>query len=44
VEDRPELLNWKERRSPWFRRVLFYLMLVMIPVVVFGLLLYVARR
>jgi serine/threonine protein kinase len=44
VEDRPELRNWQERRSPWFRRVLFYLMLVMIPVVVFGLLLYVARR
>jgi len=44
VEDRPELKDWQERRSPWFRRVLFYLMLVMIPVVVFGLLLYVARR
>jgi Serine/threonine protein kinase len=44
VEDRDELRNWKERRSPWIRRILFYLMLAMIPVVVFGLLLYVARR
>jgi eukaryotic-like serine/threonine-protein kinase len=44
VEDREELTNWKERRSPWFRRILFYVMLAMIPVVVFGLLLYVARR
>jgi serine/threonine protein kinase len=44
VEDRPELRNWQERRSPWFRRILFYLMLVMIPVVVFGLLLYVSRH
>ena len=44
AEDRPELTNWQERRSPWFRKVLFYLMLVMIPVVVFGLLLYVSRR
>jgi serine/threonine-protein kinase len=44
IEDREELTNWKERRSPWFRRILFYVMLAMIPVVVFGLLLYVARR
>jgi serine/threonine protein kinase len=44
VEDRPELRDWKERRSPWGRRILFYVMLAMIPVVVFGLLLYVARH
>jgi serine/threonine protein kinase len=44
VEDRPELRDWQQRRSPWFRRILFYLMLVMIPVVVFGLLLYVSRH
>src|SRR5579872_4920926 len=37
VEDREELRNWKERRSPWIRRILFYVMLAMIPVVVFGL-------
>jgi Na+/melibiose symporter-like transporter len=37
-------VDWKERRSPWGRRILFYLMLAMIPVVVFGLLLYVARH
>jgi eukaryotic-like serine/threonine-protein kinase len=44
VEDRPELRDWQQRRSPWFRRILFYLMLVMIPMVVFGLLLYVSRH
>ncbi len=44
VAERPELRDWKRRRSPWTRRVLFYLMLVMIPVVIFVLLLYVARR
>lgn len=44
VSDRPELRDWKDRRSPWRRRVLFYLMLAAIPVVVFGLLLYVARH
>jgi len=44
VADRPELRNWKERRTPWVRRILFYIMLVMIPVVVFGLLLLFARH
>jgi serine/threonine protein kinase len=44
VEDRPELHNWKKRRSPWARRILMYVVLALIPVVIFGLLLYVARR
>jgi len=44
VAERPELRDWKERRSPWFRRVLFYLMLVMIPIIIFGLLLWVAKH
>jgi serine/threonine protein kinase len=44
VAERPELRDWKQRRSPWVRRVLFYLMLVMIPVVIFGLLLWVAKH
>jgi serine/threonine-protein kinase len=44
VEDRLELRDWKVRRSPLGRRILFYVMLAMIPVVVFGLLLYVARH
>ena len=44
ISDRPELRDWKHRRSPWQRRILFYLMLAAIPVVVFGLLLYVAHH
>ena len=44
VAERPELRDWKRRRTPWLRRLLFYAMLALIPVVVFGLLLYVARR
>lgn len=44
VAERPELRDWRRRRSPVLRRILFYLMLVMIPVVIFALLLYVARR
>jgi serine/threonine-protein kinase len=44
VADRPELRDWKRRRSPWPRRILFYLVLALIPVIIFGLLLYVARH
>ena len=44
VEDREELHNWQERKSPVLRRVAFYVMLALIPVVVFGLLLWVARH
>jgi serine/threonine-protein kinase len=44
VAERPEMREWKRRRTPWVRRILFYLMLAMIPVVVFGLLLLVARH
>jgi eukaryotic-like serine/threonine-protein kinase len=42
--DRLELHNWKHRRSPLHRKILFYAMLALIPVVVFGLLLYVAKH
>jgi serine/threonine protein kinase len=44
VADREELRNWKTRRSSWGRRALFYAMIALIPVVVFGLLLYIAKR
>jgi len=44
VEDRPELHDWKRQRSPWARRILMYVGLALIPVVVLGLLLYVARH
>ena len=44
VAERPELRDWKKRRTPWARKILFYLMLALIPVVVFGLLLWVARH
>ena len=44
VADRPELRDWKTRRSPWTRRILFYVAMGLIPIVVFGLLLYVARH
>jgi len=44
VADRLELRDWKQRRTPWARRVLFYAMLALIPVVIFGLLLLVAKH
>ncbi len=44
VAERPELRNWQRRRKPWVRQVLFYVGLALIPLVVFGLLLYVAKH
>jgi serine/threonine protein kinase len=44
VADRAEIKNWKQRRSPVARRILFYIMLALIPVVVFGLMLLIAGR
>jgi serine/threonine-protein kinase len=43
ISDRPELRDWKRRRSPWPRKIAFYIMLALIPVVIFALLLFVAR-
>ena len=44
VAERPELRNWRKRRSPWGRQILFYIFLALIPVVIFGLLLYIAMQ
>jgi serine/threonine-protein kinase len=44
VADRAELRDWKHRRTPWVRRALFYAAMAMIPIVIFGLLIFVARH
>jgi serine/threonine-protein kinase len=45
VADRLELREWKRRRKePWLKKILFYVAMALIPVVIFGLLLLVARR
>ncbi len=44
VAERVELRDWKKRRTPWLRRILFYVMLALIPVVIFGAMLYFVRR
>ena len=43
VADRAEMKNWKQRRSPVARQILFYIMLALIPVVVFALMLFISR-
>jgi serine/threonine protein kinase len=44
VTERLEEADWEKRQSPVRRRVLFYVLLALLPVVVLVLLLYVARR
>lgn len=44
VGERLELRDWKTRRTPWPKKILFYVALALIPVVIFGLLLYVAKH
>jgi serine/threonine-protein kinase len=44
VADRPELRDWKQRRTPWLKKILYYVLLALIPIVIFGLLLLVARH
>ncbi len=44
VSDRTELTDWRKRRSPVHKTILTYLMVALIPIVVFALLLYVAKK
>jgi serine/threonine-protein kinase len=44
VADRSELRDWKKRRASSLPKVLFYVALAAIPVAIFVLLLYLARR
>ncbi len=39
-----ELTNWKKRRDPWARRAAFYAAMALIPIVVLGLLFFVAKH
>jgi serine/threonine protein kinase len=42
VAERPEMRDWKIRRSPRGRQILFYIFLALIPVVIFGIMLFIA--
>jgi len=44
VDDREELHNWTERKSPLVRRILFYVMLALIPIAIFSLMVWVAKK
>jgi len=44
VADREELNNWRLRRQPVARQVLFYIGLALIPIVIFAILLWVAKH
>ena len=44
VSDRSEMRDWKRRRTPWLKQVLFYVSMALIPVVIFGVLLWIGRR
>ena len=44
IDDRPELRDWKKKRTRQSKKYLLYALIALIPVVIFGLLLYLARR
>jgi eukaryotic-like serine/threonine-protein kinase len=44
VADRDELTNWKVRKQPRTRQVLFYVALALIPIVIFAIMLWVAKH
>jgi len=44
ISEREELTNWRKRRSPVMRQVGFYILLALIPIVIFGLLFWVSRN
>src|SRR5579863_5019802 len=44
VADREELRNWRVRRTPWVRKIMFYIFLALIPVVILGLMYYFAKH
>jgi serine/threonine protein kinase len=44
VADRDELSNWKERKQPRTRQILFYAAMALIPIVIFAIMLWVAKH
>ncbi len=43
VAERAELRDWKHRREPLGRKILFYVVLALIPILIFALMLYLAH-
>jgi hypothetical protein len=42
--ERAELHDWKKRKTGWPRRILNYALIALVPFVIFGLLLWVAKK
>jgi serine/threonine protein kinase len=44
ASERLELHEWRVRKTSWHKKVLFYLMLALIPAIIFGLLIFVSKH
>jgi len=44
VTERPEIKMWKKQRTAKWRRILFFAALALVPLIIFGLLTYIARQ
>ena len=44
ASERPELHDWRKRRTPWLRKVLFYIFIALIPIVIIGLMLLFVKK
>jgi serine/threonine protein kinase len=44
IAERNELTNWKVRKQPRTRQVLFYVAMALIPIIIFAILLWVAKH
>jgi eukaryotic-like serine/threonine-protein kinase len=44
ISERPEFRHWRNRRTHGSRRILLYVLLALIPIIIFGLLLLVAKH
>ncbi len=44
VEERAELTDWRKRREPWQKKAMLYAGIALIPIFIFGLLIWIAER
>ena len=44
VAERPEMHDWKNRKSHWPKKIVNYVLLALVPIVIFTLLLWAARK
>ena len=44
IAERDELTNWRNRREPWRKKAMLYVGLALIPIILFTLLIWIAKR